>query len=629
MTETIDLCDCDSSLDGEPLRILRDHNASFKRSSSVSETRDVGDGDRNYLHISNETEPLMSPIDIPLSWNSLGSSSKLLGTMDINDAKSNQENDDFIEVLDSSDDENPNLSGYVKNNSIENRKSSRCINFNHSLESDDDIFSFEAFKKRDTKKLDCTVFSPDVTRVEKRSRFKDDENESDSDIILLNSTAKVLYKSSSPLHILEKEKVQDVRFGEHVKEIRNSPIRSMDDSFRSYTGNSFNISFDGGQITPARLHQGRGSTSSVYSVGNVVRRMVPVPSVPRIDVNQIAGKLYPDLRNHFIRVLIVHAKDMRRDYYNRGKLDASIRAIVALAQYCYPIRSPEAAAHYAPGVGDTLYKIFKDAPKVGKNNHPYNPPKGLYSSAAAGALVALLDHESSGEEQCTMERLLQRVNSNTHNTSSKGGPLFDQEYDYYLKKDNQDISWMQIKKLCSGLIRERKKKNASPSGVIYELSEEGRQVAIEIQLRGGGPFPPGPLRQLAAEFVDEDFGNITISMDYREGGGGVNKLHDMCKYFDDQRVPYVVRDLKIADYVFFIGDKLAPVIIERKTLEDVAKSLVDGRWERQQRNMRKAQYVLGGGAERKCHLCYLIEGDIDRVTVHGGYVGRRADGVVS
>jgi ERCC4-type nuclease len=86
--------------------------------------------------------------------------------------------------------------------------------------------------------------------------------------------------------------------------------------------------------------------------------------------------------------------------------------------------------------------------------------------------------------------------------------------------------------------------------------------------------------------------------------------------------------LKIADYIFFIGDKLAPVIIERKTLEDVAKSLVDGRWERQQRNMRKAQYILGG-ANRKCHLCYIIEGDIDRVTVHGGYVGRRADGVVS
>lgn len=38
--------------------------------------------------------------------------------------------------------------------------------------------------------------------------------------------------------------------------------------------------------------------------------------------------------------------------------------------------------------------------------------------------------------------------------------------------------------------------------------------------------------------------------------------------------------------------------------------------------MRKAQYVLGNGAERKCQICYLIEGDATRRTVHGGKVGR-------
>ena len=72
-----------------------------------------------------------------------------------------------------------------------------------------------------------------------------------------------------------------------------------------------------------------------------------------------------------------------------------------------------------------------------------------------------------------------------------------------------------------------------------------------------------------------------------------------------------------------MGDKLAPILIERKTAEDVASSIHDGRWERQQNSMRKAQYVLGGGPARRCQICYIIEGDPNKKKVHGGNVGRR------
>lgn len=92
---------------------------------------------------------------------------------------------------------------------------------------------------------------------------------------------------------------------------------------------------------------------------------------------------------------------------------------------------------------------------------------------------------------------------------------------------------------------------------------------------------------------------------------------------DVRGVPYVVRELKIADYIFFVGDKLAPILIERKTAEDVASSIHDGRWESQQRKMRKAQYVLGGGPGRRCQICYIIEGEAAKRKVHGGNVGRR------
>ena len=71
--------------------------------------------------------------------------------------------------------------------------------------------------------------------------------------------------------------------------------------------------------------------------------------------------------------------------------------------------------------------------------------------------------------------------------------------------------------------------------------------------------------------------------------------------------PFYHEDFDSSDFIFQFHDY----------------SLSDGRWERQQRNMRMAQYVLGG-VERKCQICYLIEGDVNRRTVHGGNVGRRS-----
>jgi ERCC4-type nuclease len=70
-------------------------------------------------------------------------------------------------------------------------------------------------------------------------------------------------------------------------------------------------------------------------------------------------------------------------------------------------------------------------------------------------------------------------------------------------------------------------------------------------------------------------------------------------------------------------------LIERKSVDDVAGSLNDGRWERQQRNMRKAQYVLGNGEQRKCQICYIIEGEAAKRLVHGGVVARTSWDIVS
>ena len=72
-------------------------------------------------------------------------------------------------------------------------------------------------------------------------------------------------------------------------------------------------------------------------------------------------------------------------------------------------------------------------------------------------------------------------------------------------------------------------------------------MRLKASLREG-PLPKGPLRQLASNTVDDVYGDVTLSMDFREGGGGSQKLHDMCNFLDEHKIPYVVRNLKISDY---------------------------------------------------------------------------------
>ena len=86
------------------------------------------------------------------------------------------------------------------------------------------------------------------------------------------------------------------------------------------------------------------------------------------------------------------------------------------------------------------------------------------------------------------------------------------------------------------------------SGLIFELLDEGKRSAFRLKSSSHFPVSPGPFRQLASDNVDEIYGNVTVSMDFREGGGGSRKLHDMCNFLDEHRVPYVVRNLKISDY---------------------------------------------------------------------------------
>jgi len=71
--------------------------------------------------------------------------------------------------------------------------------------------------------------------------------------------------------------------------------------------------------------------------------------------------------------------------------------------------------------------------------------------------------------------------------------------------------------------------------------------------------------------------NIAIIMDYREFNP------DILNILLDYGISITVKNLKVGDFI--INDEIA---IERKTTQDFAQSIIDGRLFRQAENMKKA-----------------------------------------
>lgn len=206
-----------------------------------------------------------------------------------------------------------------------------------------------------------------------------------------------------------------------------------------------------------------------------------------------------------------------------------------------PLRSAEATRRIK-GVGSTFYELLKESTAGGKGKKPFAPANGKFSCVAPAALVALLELEeanasvaSANGNSFPMEDLIEKINKLL---DPRANASLSQSAEKYLDADNLDPGWGQIKKLSSTnvaaefggpFIKERSKKSACASGRIFELLESGRALARKLRaLARDGPAEPGPLRQLPDETVDEEFGNVVMSMDLREGGGGGKSLHKMC-----------------------------------------------------------------------------------------------------
>jgi hypothetical protein len=153
----------------------------------------------------------------------------------------------------------------------------------------------------------------------------------------------------------------------------------------------------------------------------------------------------------------------------------------------------------------------------------------------------------------------------------------------------------------------------------YELTTLGYRTALRIRKRTF-PAAPGHYRCSNLRQVEPRYQGICLGVDRQEGGGGHNQLHTMCGKLDMAKLPYFFGTLKIGDYCFFTGNQLCPILVERKSIQDVAMSIYDGRWHKQKQRMYYGQYVFGYD---NCRMAYIIEGKEETQEVTGGYIGHQ------
>ena len=249
--------------------------------------------------------------------------------------------------------------------------------------------------------------------------------------------------------------------------------------------------------------------------------------------------------------------------------------------------------------------------------------------AGQEALFAQKDYYVSLEE--LIPEVDKRLRPECPSRLERGGEA-DRGASYYLDRSTRSAEFRQIEKLLAPVDTPMPDGSVDTSSYLkkrmrcgrqhYQLTPLGFRKAVIVSGRTL-PAPAGHYRTSNLRKVPPKYDRIFLAVDFREGGGGDRHrkiLHDMCNKLDLQEIPYLVNTLRIGDYCFFSGDKLCPILVERKSVEDVAKSIDDndGRWIRQKRRMYQGQYVFG---YQNCRIAYIIEGKVEKHLVSNGFVG--------
>ena len=361
-------------------------------------------------------------------------------------------------------------------------------------------------------------------------------------------------------------------------------------------------------------------------------RQVDIHDLPQFSRN---AKKYTNERHNFaLKIYCLAMEYANGNYHQRGDVTKGMIRMVNFIScgldQLRPILSLSELKRFK-GIGDATYKNLEKCellPLEGADLHD----NVMLLTPGSAALLVLNECE---EGVLSFPDLISRVN----NRLAKGCRFRSTETSAaaemnFALEDTTDssVGHLCIKELGQSTTQhEAYLKFTKKKKIAYvEITAFGRSAADNIRRMiksydfDGRYF----LRQYYLKSTLEKFRGGTVCIDNREGGGVSHHLHELCDRFQEKRCPYFTASLKVGDYVLFLDGKVAPYIIERKSLVDVARSISDGSWSGQKKKMRKAQFVLCGGAggeRERVKMIYIIEGRIQDLTlIDKKWVGQRA-----
>lgn len=360
-----------------------------------------------------------------------------------------------------------------------------------------------------------------------------------------------------------------------------------------------------------------------------VQQQIPTFAYPKLSTN---SRQYPDERARFLLAFWSYGrKNCTRRSFERPKLDSTAKRVVRLALTPFPIRSIEeyvslgAATTSVTNSRQQRDDIREELDQGDKDQivtpvETASPTRKYYSITEACLVTILRQAESQVEEKekwIALTDLIPAIDRILRpecpgRLTRAADPDFGANH--YLQQSTRSMEFLQVSKLECNLGKEGGpfiKRHSVKGKVHYELLPEGYEAATRIRSRQF-PAPPGHYRCSKITTVDQvdtkRYPNICLGVDRREGGGAGRTLHQMCNKLEMMRCPYFVGSLSIGDYVFFTRkndstdtsmDLLCPIVVERKSIQDVAMSIYDGRWKSQKHRMYVAQFVFG---YQNCHM---------------------------
>mmetsp|Transcript_11510 Transcript_11510/g.38354 ORF Transcript_11510/g.38354 Transcript_11510/m.38354 type:complete len:291 (-) Transcript_11510:1164-2036(-) len=259
-----------------------------------------------------------------------------------------------------------------------------------------------------------------------------------------------------------------------------------------------------------------------------------------------SGTRYADRRFAYVRGLRARADGLTRAHEARSwEHICGLAARIGLHDGALPDR--HTVLRCLRGAGPAAEEWLRQVDGNSRVNAS-PPPAGTFCSPSAALLVALLRHAealggaSGGTPLCPKGELIARARAMCEQ------PFCSLEEQLVAPAGAlRCASLQQLPALLTlGYAKERKRKGACPSGVVYELLPAGRARAEALVREGEAP-PAAPLRS-SRRVQPGEAGVVLLLVDEREGGGSsCGKFAELCDALDREGIsPQISPSLPIS-----------------------------------------------------------------------------------